>query len=126
MMKIGCLLVLALSACSGGESDPLPVSNGRGPAPFDPGTPYSPRVTPSELKPQTTNVLFPMPVGARWVLEANTADGLERIEITVIDGAVDAPTPAAARSPAHPAAHEPSKAAPAPADHGHAAHGGAP
>jgi hypothetical protein len=80
MIRTSLLLIVA--ACSGG-ADTLPRSNGKGPAPFDPGAPYEPKVTAGELTAQTTNRLFPMPVGARWVYEADTPEGLERIEVTV-------------------------------------------
>ena len=76
------LLVIALAAC--GSSESLPHSNGKGPAPFDPDTPYMPRVASADLKPQMTNTLLPFPVGARWLYEAQSDAGLERDEIEVL------------------------------------------
>lgn len=73
----------ALVGCGDSDVDPLPVSGGRGVAPFDPGTPFAPLVQPANLSPAVDNPLFPAPVGARWVLEADTPDGRERIEIVV-------------------------------------------
>jgi hypothetical protein len=77
---IAPLLALA-AACgsSSGGSDELP-------APFDPGRPYQPRVTGSELSADIANPLFPAPVGASWVYEAETDEGVERIEIEVEAG----------------------------------------
>jgi hypothetical protein len=58
----------------------------RVPAPFDPTRPYRPDVEADELSHKITNPLFPAPVGARWVYERKTADGLERTEVTVEHG----------------------------------------
>ena len=69
--------VLAAGGC--GSSDEEPVT----PAPLDPGSTYQPDVTASELSPEVTNRFFPLPVGARWVYEATSPDGVERIEVTV-------------------------------------------
>ena len=85
------MLTLALglmTACGAGNEgpDPLPRSNGRGPAPFDPGTAYAPLVNAATLTPQVTNPLFPMPVGAQWVYQARLDEGIERIEINVLSG----------------------------------------
>ena len=77
------LAALTLVACGGG-ADPLPVSNGRGPAPYDPDVPYAPAVSASALSATVTNPLFPLPVGGTWVYEADTPDGLERDEVTVL------------------------------------------
>jgi hypothetical protein len=74
------LALVLLVACG---AEPLPVSNGKGPAPYDPGTAYAPRVTAAELSPEITNPLFLAPVGARWVYEAQTDEGLERDEVVV-------------------------------------------
>ena len=78
-------LGLAVSACgsddSKSESEPdVPL-----PAGFDPSAPYSPGVQPGDLSATITNSLFPGATGARWVLEAQTDEGKERIEIS-IDG----------------------------------------
>jgi hypothetical protein len=81
-------LVLFFALATGcGESEPsrtLPVSNGMGPAPYDPGVKYAPRVTPEELSTTVDNPLFPAPVGASWTYEARTDEGLERDEVTVL------------------------------------------
>ena len=85
MTTIACrtaLLTLALAAFGCGSDDDGSSGN---PAPFDPNTPYEPAVTASDLGPDITNPLFPAPVGASWVYEATTEDGLERIEVTVLD-----------------------------------------
>ena len=81
--------LVVLAACGGGGADapdPLPRSNGKGPAPFDPGTAYAPLVSAATLTPQVTNPLFPIPVGAQWVYQARTDAGIERIEISVLAG----------------------------------------
>ena len=73
-------LCILLAACGGkGSTEPLPVSNDLGPAPFDPGEPYEPKVSASDLSTTVSNSLFPVPTGARWVYEAVTDEGLERI-----------------------------------------------
>lgn len=79
-------LTLWLAACGADSSagDPAAI-----PAPFDPSVAYEPRVTAGELAPEIRNPLFPAPVGATWVYEAETEDGLERIEITVEAGTKD-------------------------------------
>lgn len=80
---LGVLSALAISC---GESDKpreLPVSNGAGPAPFDPGEAYAPLVTPEDLSTTVDNFLLPLPVGASWVYEAMTDEGLERDVVTV-------------------------------------------
>ena len=86
-----CLVLLlslatcAIAACgsSGGGGEPLPVSNGLGPAPFDPGQTYSPNVSAADLSTTIDNALFPAPIGATWVYEGMTDEGFERIEVTV-------------------------------------------
>jgi hypothetical protein len=76
------LLLLACSDDSRGPDDSLP-------APLDPDTPYLPRVSAGELSAAITNPLFPAPVGATWVFEADTDEGLERIEIEVLSETQD-------------------------------------
>jgi hypothetical protein len=76
------VLVLACSDDPGGQDDSLP-------APLDLGQPYEPRIAAGELSADVTNALFPAPVGATWVFEADTPDGLERIEIEVEAETVD-------------------------------------
>src|SRR5678809_413809 len=56
------------------------------PAPFDPSAPYEPDVEPADLRPRTTNRFFPLPVGARWIYQTETPDGLERGVVTVKPG----------------------------------------
>ena len=74
---IALALPLAVLACGDGTAgEPSP-------APLDLGQPYQPRVSPGELSPDITNPLFPAPVGATWVFEADTGEGRERIEIAV-------------------------------------------
>lgn len=74
---IALALPFALLACgdSARESD--------SPAPLDGSRPYKPRVTSDELSPEITNPYFPAPVGATWVFEATTGEGVERIEVEV-------------------------------------------
>jgi hypothetical protein len=74
--------IAPLVAC-GTSDDAIPHSNGRGPAPFDPGMTYTPRVSPDELATGIVHPLFPAPIGARWVYEASTDEGLERDEVSV-------------------------------------------
>ena len=82
IVLVGTLLIG--TACGGDEElPPLPRSHGEGPAPFDPGETYAPTVTAADLTGAVTNPLFPAPVGARWVYEAETEEGLERIEVSV-------------------------------------------
>jgi hypothetical protein len=78
--------VLALLPACGSESErSLPVlTSSDGPAPFDPGQAYQPLVRANELSTEIDNPLFLAPVGARWVYEAHTDDGLERIEVSVL------------------------------------------
>jgi hypothetical protein len=77
---LSLLLLSAAAAACGGDG-----TSGRDlPAPFDPSSPYEPAVAASELSNEITNALFPAPVGARWVYEATTPDGLEHIEVTVL------------------------------------------
>jgi hypothetical protein len=40
-------------------------------------------VAAAALTAEITNPLFPAPVSARWVYEADTAEGLERIDVAV-------------------------------------------
>jgi hypothetical protein len=71
----------------GTEPDAAPdASSGAIPAPFDPGQPYEPTVTADQLSPEVVNAFFPAPVGATWVYEAETDEGLDRIEVEVESG----------------------------------------
>lgn len=77
-------MLWAAVACGGDdEAEPLAVSNGLGPAPFDPGETYAPDVRVAELSTTVDNRFFPAPPGARWVYEAQTDEGVERIEVSV-------------------------------------------
>ena len=80
---VGLGVGLGLAACGSESSEPLPTSNGQGPAAFDPGETYAPEVTGSTLTDAITNSFYPAPVGARWVYEAHTDEGVERDEVTV-------------------------------------------
>ncbi|HUS65425.1 MAG TPA: hypothetical protein VMZ28_12825 [Kofleriaceae bacterium] len=85
-MKTGFLamgLVAALAAC-GGDDDGG--GGGGNPAPFDEDADYEPAVAADALSASVTNELFPLPVGATWTYEAETPDGLERIEVSVESG----------------------------------------
>ena len=75
------LLVLgwSLPACSS-DSEP---NEAEDQAPFGPNDPYEPTVEASDLSSVVTNPFLPMPVGASWVIEAMTDEGLERIEVSV-------------------------------------------
>ncbi|HKE14704.1 MAG TPA: hypothetical protein VKB80_07565 [Kofleriaceae bacterium] len=64
-------------------------SGGAIPAPFDPGQPYEPQVSADGLSAEITNAFFPAPVGATWAYEAQTDEGLDRIEVEVLDGTED-------------------------------------
>jgi len=77
-------LVAAVAGCSSEDEqpDPIPMSSG-GPAPLNLAIAYQPEVAPAQLSPEITNRWFVSPVGARWVYEADTEDGLERIEVEV-------------------------------------------
>jgi hypothetical protein len=77
-------LVLGAFGCS--SEDPAPDPGGSGsdnPAPLDPDGDYEPDIVVGDLSANIDNPLFPAPVGATWVYEAHTEDGVERIEITV-------------------------------------------
>jgi hypothetical protein len=76
----GLVFFAALAACGSDSSDP---GDDGPPAPFDPDQPYAPRIAAAELSADVTNPLFPAPVGATWVFEAETDEGIERIEIEV-------------------------------------------
>jgi hypothetical protein len=81
LIGVATLGVALSPACT--DSDPGPDPGDSLPAPFDPARPYEPRITAEELSADITNPLFPAPVGATWVYEAQTDEGLERIEIEV-------------------------------------------
>jgi hypothetical protein len=67
----------------GSDAGPDPDASQGVPAPFDPDQPYQPRITADQLSPDITNELFPAPVGASWVYQAETDEGVERIEVVV-------------------------------------------
>ena len=73
-------LGLASQACS---SDSEPNEPAEDPAPFGRNDPYEPTVEASDLSSAVTNPFLPMPVGASWVIEAMTDEGLERIEVSI-------------------------------------------
>src|SRR5262245_18240775 len=78
---VACRLI----ACASDEPTiDIPTSNGRTPAPYDPGTTYSPRVTAAELSAGFDHRLFPARVGARWELDADGEDGREHIVVEVL------------------------------------------
>jgi hypothetical protein len=79
------VVTAALAAC-GGDDDGGDSSN---PAPFDESADYDPDVAADALSTSVTNEFFPLPVGASWVYEAETDDGLERIEVSVDSGTAD-------------------------------------
>src|SRR5262245_3002338 len=85
MMKAtGCLVLMGtLFGCSQ-DPEPLATSMGRGPAPFDPGQAYQPKVAPTDLRIPVTNTFFPAPVGAHWTYEMTSDEGVERTENTVL------------------------------------------
>lgn len=56
------------------------------PAPFDPTQPYEPDLEPGDLDVEIDNQFNPLPIGARWVFEMDTPDGLERGVVTVKPG----------------------------------------
>ena len=45
---------------------------------------YSPGITAADLSTVVDNPYWPLPVGARWVYEATTPDGVERTEVEVL------------------------------------------
>lgn len=67
--------------CSGDPDETAPTRTI--PAAYDPGQPYSVSVTGADLSASITNAFFPAPVGASWTYEAQTAEGIERIEVSV-------------------------------------------
>jgi hypothetical protein len=74
------LAILSLVACSGSESGvevPLPAS-------FDAVTPYSVSISGANLSKTVNNRFFPAPPGATWTYEGVTADGTERINVSVL------------------------------------------
>jgi len=78
-------LVIGSFACgSESERSPSILTSREGPAPFDPGTAYQPLVHAGELSIEISNPLFVAPVGARWVYEAHTDEGVQRIEVSVL------------------------------------------
>jgi hypothetical protein len=80
------LLTFCVGACgSESEEDRPPAwTSSEGPAPFDPGQAYQPLLRAAELSTQIDHPLFLAPVGARWVYEGHTEDGLEHIEVSVL------------------------------------------
>lgn len=56
------------------------------PAPFDPTQPYEPDLEPGDLDVHIDNQFNPLPIGARWVFEMDTPEGLERGVVTVKPG----------------------------------------
>lgn len=82
---VALLFFVIPNGCGSDESDPvdpLPTS-AEGPAPFMPSEPYEPDIAVAALSADITNPLMPFPVGARWLYEADTDEGVERIEILV-------------------------------------------
>jgi hypothetical protein len=79
-MRVLAIAILLLGCGDGGDG------GGGVPAPYQPGSAYAPDVDPAALSPQVTNPRFPAPVGATWVYEAETDDGLERDEVSVEAG----------------------------------------
>lgn len=59
------------------------------PAPFDPTRPYEPDVEPEDLRPRVDHPYNPLPIGARWVYQAETDEGLERGVVRVLEGTKD-------------------------------------
>jgi hypothetical protein len=49
------------------------------------GGPYDPVIDPDDFVAVIDNPHLPFPVGARWVYESETEDGLETIEVTVLE-----------------------------------------
>jgi hypothetical protein len=89
MKPLSTLLLLAMPfafACSSDTEtlEPLPTTMALSPAPFDPASEYAPSVVGSDLETLVDNPFFPAPVGARWVYEATTDEGVERIEVEVL------------------------------------------
>lgn len=78
-LTLAAVMSASLSAC-GGDDDGGGAGN---PAPYEEGADYDPDVDPAALSDEVTNDLFPLPVGASWVYEAETDEGLERIEVSV-------------------------------------------
>lgn len=80
----GLLFAISSAACSSSSPDPTPdETDDENPAPFAPGEGYDPLVAADDLSATVDNSFFPAPVGAQWVYEAETEDGLERIEVSV-------------------------------------------
>ena len=78
------LFSIALGLCSqacGSDSEPEETEEGA--PPFGPNDPYEVDVMPSDLSSNVTNPFLPMPVGASWTIQAQTEDGLERIEVSI-------------------------------------------
>ncbi len=74
---------LAGVACGSTAEPSLPMETDDIPAAFDVSQSYEPGVVAEDLATEITNTLFPNPIGATWTYEAETEDGLERIEIVV-------------------------------------------
>ncbi len=89
-LAFGSFLALAVIGCGAeddegeaGKDDDRPlVTDTHNPAPY---APYAPTVDPAMLSPDITNRFLPLPPGATWAYESETADGLERIEVSVED-----------------------------------------
>jgi hypothetical protein len=74
---LGLSFCTLLGACGSDDSGPDPVL---------------PNVDEVTFVAGVTNTYFPLPVGATWAYEATTEEGVERIEIEVLDPATDPKT----------------------------------
>ena len=85
MKKWTLILAIGLLAAGCAPAN-RPAADGATPA-LDPlaGTPYAPVINPDDFAGSITNAYIPLIPGTTRVYESQTADGLERIEVTVLD-----------------------------------------
>lgn len=87
MKKWTLILAIGLLAAGCARAN-RPAAEGATPGPaLDPlaGTPYAPAINPDDFTGPITNAYMPLIPGTTRVYESQTADGLERIEVTVLD-----------------------------------------
>lgn len=80
------LLAMVFLATAAGCSDS---SSRTVPAAYDPDSEYDPGIAAADLSMGEGNTYFPLTVGASWVFEAETDDGLEHTEIEVTNDTME-------------------------------------
>ncbi len=84
-MRIVLMTVLATLAFASACSDNGATSALTSPTARQSASEYAPEIDPADFTAKVDNAYFPLVVGTRWVYEAKTEDGLERIVVQVTD-----------------------------------------